>query len=233
MPITVRTCLIVTCARCGGTGDPYDSEHHTEQTSDGRQWLRLACADWQWSDADTPELCPACVRVADCERDGHQWSPWRPASCESCTCVHYRQCGHCEATERACQCPASAHTRPTIVCLCGSTRFFDEFRRQNLRLTLAGQIVLSIGCDTKADADLAEIAALGNPGDLAQVKNNLDQLHRDKIRLADEVLVLNVGGYIGESTRAEIAYATELGKPVHYLHPAPQPDRPDSTAASR
>lgn len=102
-------------------------------------------------------------------------------------------------------------TFPTIVCLCGSTRFFDEFRRQNLCLTLEGKIVLSIGCDTKADGDIAGIQ------DLAQVKADLDKLHRDKIRLADEVLVLNVGGYIGDSTRSEIAYAAELGKPVRYL----------------
>lgn len=102
-------------------------------------------------------------------------------------------------------------TFPTIVCLCGSTRFYDEFRRQNLRLTLEGKIVLSIGCDTKADGDIAGIR------DLAQAKADLDHLHRDKIRLADEVLVLNVDGYIGESTRSEIAYATELGKPVRYL----------------
>lgn len=48
-----------------------------------------------------------------------------------------------------------ATTRPEIVCLCGSTRFYAEFAAQNLRLTLAGAIVLSIGCDTKSDGDLA------------------------------------------------------------------------------
>ena len=74
--------------------------------------------------------------------------------------------------------------RPTIVVLCGSTRFYDTFRAENLRLTLAGKIVLSIGCDTKADGDIAEI------GDLGQAKADLDALHQRKIDLADEALVL-------------------------------------------
>jgi len=102
--------------------------------------------------------------------------------------------------------------RPRIVCLCGSTRFFDAFRAANLRLTLAGEIVLSIGCDTKSDADLGIVA-----GDLAPAKAALDELHKRKIDLADYVLVLNVGGYIGESTRSEIEYAEKVGRPVRYL----------------
>jgi hypothetical protein len=102
--------------------------------------------------------------------------------------------------------------RPLIVCLCGSTRFFDTFRTANLELTLAGEIVLSIGCDTKSDADLGIIA-----GDLAPAKTALDELHKRKIDLADYVLVLNVGGYIGESTRSEIDYAQKIGRPVKYL----------------
>jgi hypothetical protein len=103
--------------------------------------------------------------------------------------------------------------RPEIVVLCGSTRFYEEFRRQNLTLTLAGAIVLSIGCDTKADGDIAEIA------DLDVTKAMLDDLHRRKIDLADTVLVLNVDGYTGESTRGEIEYAEKLGKPIVYLEP--------------
>lgn len=110
---------------------------------------------------------------------------------------------------------------PPIVCLCGSTRFHDEFRRANLRLTLAGQIVLSIGCDTKSDDDLAAVAELGS--DPAALKARLDKLHKRKIALADYVLVLNVGGYIGESTRSEIDYALALGVPVCYLQPPAAP----------
>lgn len=106
--------------------------------------------------------------------------------------------------------------RPEIVVLCGSTRFFDTFRRENLRLTLEGKIVLSIGCDTKADGDLAEVA------DVVQAKADLDELHKRKIDLADEVLVLNVGDYIGDSTRSEIEYAEKLGKPIAYLESGEQ-----------
>jgi hypothetical protein len=113
--------------------------------------------------------------------------------------------------------PWTAGAFPPVVCLCGSTRFHDEFRRANLRLTLAGEIVLSIGCDTKSDADLAATAELGDSP--AAVKARLDELHKRKIDLADYVLVLNVGGYVGESTRSEIAYATARGKPVRYLQP--------------
>ncbi|WP_436759403.1 hypothetical protein [Streptosporangium sp. V21-05] len=107
--------------------------------------------------------------------------------------------------------------RPTIVVLCGSTRFSTAFQEANLKETLAGRIVLSIGCDMRSDADV-----FGDmpEGDLADVKTRLDELHKRKIDLADEVLVLNVGGYIGSSTRSEVEYAEKLGKPVRYLESA-------------
>lgn len=98
--------------------------------------------------------------------------------------------------------------RPEIVCLCGSTRFFKEFDEQNFRLTLEGKIVLSIGCNTKSDEGLKLTA---------EDKERLDELHKRKIDLCDRVLVLNVGGYIGSSTRDEIEYAEAHGKPVQYL----------------
>ena len=98
--------------------------------------------------------------------------------------------------------------RPTIVCLCGSTRFGDAFRAANLRETLAGRIVLSIGCDFKSDDAL----------DLTDAdKVRLDELHKRKIDLADEVLILNVGQYIGQSTNSELAYAMAHGKRVRFL----------------
>lgn len=100
--------------------------------------------------------------------------------------------------------------RPTIVTLCGSSRFSDAFREANLRETLAGKIVLSIGCDTKSD-DALQL----QPGD----KERLDQLHLRKIDLSDEVLILNIDGYIGDSTRRELAYARETGKLVRWLEP--------------
>lgn len=108
---------------------------------------------------------------------------------------------------------------PQVVCLCGSTRFYDEFRRANLQLTLAGEIVLSIGCDSKPDGDLAASGEFGT--DPVTVKARLNALHKRKIDLADYVLVLNVGGYVGDSTRAEIDYALARGKPVRYLEGDP------------
>jgi hypothetical protein len=99
--------------------------------------------------------------------------------------------------------------RPKVVCLCGSTRFYQAFHDANLRETVAGNIVLSIGCDTKSDADLALIGEAD--------KTALDILHLHKIDMADEILVLNVGGYIGESTRREIAYAGLFGKSIRWL----------------
>jgi hypothetical protein len=54
------------------------------------------------------------------------------------------------------------------------------------------------------------------PGEATQVKQMLDALHLAKIRAADEILVVNYGGYIGDSTRAEITYALQLGKRVRY-----------------
>jgi len=100
--------------------------------------------------------------------------------------------------------------RPKIVCLCGSTRFMDAFQEANLRETLAGRIVLTIGVNTKSDDGLA----------LSQeVKDRLDKLHLHlhKVKLADEVLILNVDGYIGESTGRELAFAVAHGKKVRFL----------------
>ena len=97
---------------------------------------------------------------------------------------------------------------PPIVCLCGSTRFGEAFRHANLKETLAGKIVLSIGCDFKSDD------AIGLPED---AKRRLDELHLRKIDIADEVLILNVGQYIGESTSRELEYAEKHGKKIRFL----------------
>lgn len=105
---------------------------------------------------------------------------------------------------------------PIIVCLCGSTRFSAAFRDANLRETLDGKIVLSIGCDMRSDSEI-----FGHlPADeLARIKTRLDELHLRKIDLADEILVLNVGGYVGESTSREIAYAKANDKRIRWLEP--------------
>ena len=109
--------------------------------------------------------------------------------------------------------------RPEIVVLCGSTRFTDAFRRENLRLTLEGKIVLSVGCDTRSDADLAAAGEFGPGGPTEALKQRLDWLHMRKIDLADRAHILNVGGYVGESTAQELTYARGLGKAVTFLEP--------------
>lgn len=104
--------------------------------------------------------------------------------------------------------------RPKVVCLCGSTRFWAELAEANLRETAAGRIVLAPGCDMKNPHPL-----WADPRRAEELKQQLDALHRWKIRASDEVLVVNTGGYVGDSTRAEIAYAHNLGRPVRYTDP--------------
>jgi len=100
---------------------------------------------------------------------------------------------------------------PQIVCLCGSTRFADAWITAHREESLAGRIVLSVGVMIHAgDAPIREDGP---------EKRALDELHLRKIDLADEVLVLNVGGYIGESTRKELKYSRSVGKPVRFLEP--------------
>ena len=106
--------------------------------------------------------------------------------------------------------------KPKIVCLCGSTRFKDQFTEWQLRETLDGKIVLTIGCNMKSDT---EIFGRLSPAELRLTKARLDILHFHKIALSDEILVLNVGGYIGESTEREIVYAESIGVDVRYLEP--------------
>ncbi|MFF8902466.1 hypothetical protein ACF082_33905 [Streptomyces lydicus] len=107
---------------------------------------------------------------------------------------------------------------PRIVAICGSTRFMAEMAEAELRETTArpGKIVVKPGCDMKSSHEL-----WSDPVEAKALKARLDELHRSKILLADEVLV--VGDYIGDSTRAEIAYARSLGKPVRFTHPEVDP----------
>lgn len=77
----------------------------------------------------------------------------------------------------------------TIVCLCGSTRFSEAYQKANLTETLAGRIVLSIGCDMRSDHQLFDGFSEER---LNEIKANLDELHLRKIDLADEILVLKV-----------------------------------------
>lgn len=97
---------------------------------------------------------------------------------------------------------------PRVVVLCGSTRFRMQLEVTNRVLTLEGHIVLAPG-------------VFGHSGDTmtAEQKVALDELHLRKIDLADDVVVVCPDGYIGDSTRAEIAYATAVGKPILYTEP--------------
>ncbi|MFF9147414.1 hypothetical protein ACF1BN_21410 [Streptomyces sp. NPDC014861] len=105
---------------------------------------------------------------------------------------------------------------PHIVVICGSTRFMTEMAEADIHETKAGRIVVKPACDMKSPHEL-----WSDPVEAETLKARLDDLHRAKIRLADEVLV--VGDYIGDSTRAEIAYARSLGKPLRFTHPATDP----------
>lgn len=103
-------------------------------------------------------------------------------------------------------------TMPKIVCLCGSTRFYKEFQRANYEETMKGNIVLSVGFYMH-ESEAAHGEAWGCT---PEQKIALDALHFRKIELADEILVLDVGGYIGESTRNEINHAAALRKRIRY-----------------
>ncbi|MFC8968585.1 hypothetical protein [Streptomyces sp. NPDC057094] len=106
---------------------------------------------------------------------------------------------------------------PPVVVICGSIRFTAEMTEVDLRETKAGRIVVKPAWDTKSPHELCS-----DPVEAETLKVLLGDLHRAKIRLADEVLV--VGDYVGDSTRAEIAYARSLGKPVRFTHPEVAPD---------
>lgn len=99
--------------------------------------------------------------------------------------------------------------KPIIVCLCGSTKFKQEFIDVNFRETMVGKIVLSVGCFLHSDGEIYTPTP--------EEKKLLDELHMRKIDLADEVLILNVGGYIGESTQNELNYAIKHGKVIRFL----------------
>lgn len=109
--------------------------------------------------------------------------------------------------------------RRVIVCLCGSTRFYEAFQEANYKETMAGRIVLSVGFYPHSSATHGE----GVGHDSAE-KVNLDELHLDKIDLADEVLVLNLGGYVGTSTRREVLHAIRRGKAIRWLEPERIPE---------
>ena len=108
------------------------------------------------------------------------------------------------------QAPESAEAK--VITLCGSTKFEAEFAEVNQRLTMAGFVVISLGMFSLPDLPDYDWTA-----DTSDLKGRLGGVHFQKIRMADEVYVVDPGGYVGESTRREIAYAESLGKLVRYL----------------
>lgn len=102
-----------------------------------------------------------------------------------------------------------------VITLCGSTRFKEEFMNAQKKLTLEGNIVISVGLFGHAGDE--EVWESMDEGTLTKTKEMLDDMHKRKIDMADGIYVINVGGYIGDSTRSEIAYAERTGKKVQYL----------------
>ena len=102
-----------------------------------------------------------------------------------------------------------------VITLCGSTRFKEEYMMAQKRLTLEGNIVISVGLFGHSGDE--EVWDGMDEGTLSKTKEMLDDMHKRKIDMADEIFVINVGGYIGDSTRSEIDYAIEHGKKVRYL----------------
>ena len=97
-----------------------------------------------------------------------------------------------------------------VITLCGSTKFKNEFVKVQKKLTLSGNIVISVGLFGHADGEFENIIT-------PEVKIMLDDMHKRKIDMADEIFVINKNGYIGESTKSEIEYAVKTGKRVNYL----------------
>ncbi|WP_454760649.1 hypothetical protein [Caulobacter segnis] len=99
------------------------------------------------------------------------------------------------------------HKEVARLTLCGSTKFRSEYELWNKRLTLAGFLVYSV-------------SGFGHSGDVFtdEEKAQLDQIHLAKIDASHAIVVINPGGYVGESTKREIAFAEMLGKDVFYAH---------------
>jgi hypothetical protein len=108
--------------------------------------------------------------------------------------------------------PQSAEGEAKVITLCGSTEFEAEFAEVNQRLTMEGCVVISLGMFR-----VPELPDYDWTTDSAELRERLGGVHLQKIRMADEVFIVDPGGYVGESTRREIAYAESLGKPVRYL----------------
>jgi hypothetical protein len=103
--------------------------------------------------------------------------------------------------------PSAAPHEFTVITLCGSMRFREDFERLDADLTLAGHVVLTpTALDPSREITAEERARLG-------------RIHLQRIAMSDEVLIVNVGDYVGDSTRREIEHARSRGIPVSFLEP--------------
>lgn len=93
-----------------------------------------------------------------------------------------------------------------IITLCGSIKFKSEFLKVQEELTLNGNIVFTPNFFNNMSNHIH-----------LETKKMLDEMHRQKIDMSDEIYVINLGGYIGESTKAEIEYAKIRNKKISYL----------------
>lgn len=102
-----------------------------------------------------------------------------------------------------------------VITLCGSTKFKEDFMREQKRLTLEGNIVISVGLFGHSGDN--EVWESMDEGTLTKTKQMLDDMHKRKIDMADEIFVINKNGYIGESTKSEIEYAISQNKKVEFM----------------
>lgn len=108
--------------------------------------------------------------------------------------------------------PSEKKAKYPIITLCGSTRYRDIFMYMQKELTLAGYIVISVGCFGHYETEQEAERITAN-------KDMLDDMHKRKIDMAESIYVINPGGYIGSSTASEIDYANEHHKNIYYLVP--------------
>lgn len=93
-----------------------------------------------------------------------------------------------------------------VITVCGSLKFKKEMLDITEKMELEGNCMLSVIYPTKEDKDAyteEEVIIL-------------DKMHKEKIKLSDAILVVNVGGYIGNSTKSEIEFAKSLNKEIIY-----------------
>ena len=110
-------------------------------------------------------------------------------------------------------------TAKATITLCGSSRFPEAFHLANAHFSMLGHVVISLGLFGHADEPRGSRFLTSDGNESTHEKQQLDLLHFRKIDMADEIFVVNVGGYIGSSTKREIAYAQDQGKTVRYMFP--------------